>query len=140
MKHSYWYSIALILALLASSAHAGDSEQKRRSHDRQGPDMEQRMQRLSEELQLSDEQSEQLQAVMEAAALERETVREKFEEQIKPELCAIHLATMEQVREILTAEQAAELEGRMDRWASAEGPGGKFRGKVRGLQDCAPTS
>jgi len=136
MKHEYWYSIALALSLLAGPACAGDNESRGGPHDRGGPNMEKRMQHLSEELDLSDEQSKELQAVMEVAALEREAVREKFEEQIKPELCAIHLSTMEQVREILTEEQAAELESRMERWASADGHGGRSRGKGPMLRDC----
>ena len=135
MKHSYWYSTTLALILIAGAAHAGNGNPGR-SSDRHGPDMQKRMQQLSEDLELSDEQKAQLQTVMQAAAVEREAVREKFEEQIKPELCAIHLNTMAEVREILTAEQAQELEGRMDRWADAEGPGGRSRGKGRGLRDC----
>lgn len=138
MKHPYFYSVALTLSLLAGSAWAGDNEEHHSSHDRHGPNMEKHMQRLREDLGLSDEQSAELQAVMEAAALERDAVREQMEEQFKPELCAIHLSTMEQVREILTAEQAAELETRMDRWAPA-GPGGKVRGKGRSLKDCEQT-
>jgi len=135
MKHPYFYSITLTLSLLAGSAWAGDNEARHSSHDRHGPNMEKHMQRLSEDLELSDEQSDQLQAVMEAAALERDAVREQMEEQFKPELCAIHLTTMEQVREILSAEQAAELESRMDRWA-AGGHAGKFGGKGRSLKNC----
>ncbi len=139
MKHSCLFSIPLALLLAASSAQAGDTEAQGRHHDRHdrhGPDMEKRMQRLSEELELSSEQSAQLQAVMEAAAAEREALREQHEAQIKPEMCALHLATMEQVREILSPEQAEELEAKLDRWASAEGPGSRHRGKGRAMKDC----
>jgi Spy/CpxP family protein refolding chaperone len=136
MKHSYLFSIPLALLLVASSAQADDTENPGRHHDRQGPDMEKRVQRMSEELDLSSEQTAQLQAVMEAAASEREAVREKYEAQIKPELCALHLATMEQVREILSPEQADEMESRLNRWAAAEGPEGRHRGKGRALKDC----
>jgi len=137
MKHSCLLSISLALILAVSAAHAGDNEGPGKNHERHGPDMEKRMQRLSEELDLSSEQSEQLQAVMEAAAIEREALRERYEAQIKPELCALHLATMEQVREILSPEQAEDLEGRMDRWASGEGPG-RHRGRGHPMQDCDP--
>jgi Spy/CpxP family protein refolding chaperone len=134
MKHSYLISISLALLLSASLAQAEPRDRPQR-----GPDMEQRIERMTEELDLSEEQSEQLLAVMQASAAEREALRDKYEAQIKPELCTLHLATMEQVREILTAEQAAEMEDRLARWASSEGPDGGRRGKKGNpLKDCEP--
>lgn len=134
MKHSSLIGIALALLLATSAAQA---EPRDRQH--RGPDMDKRIERLTEELDLSEEQSEQLLAVMQASAVEREALREKHEAQIKPELCTLHLATMEQVREILTAEQAAELEDKLDRWASNDAPGGRHHGKKgRALKDCEP--
>jgi len=137
MKHSCLLCIPLALLLGASTAQANDDDNSGKYHDRHGPDMERRMEHLSEELQLTSEQSEQLQAVMEAAAIEREAILEEFETQIKPQLCALHLDTQEQVREILSPEQAEELESRMERWAPGGGPG-RHRGKGHPMQDCEP--
>lgn len=134
MKQSYLIGIPLALLLSASLAQAEPGD-----HGRRGPDMDQRIERLTEELGLSEEQSDQLLAVMQASAAEREALREKYEAQIKPELCTLHLATMEQVREILTAEQATELESKLERWASADAPGGRPHGKKGNmLKDCDP--
>jgi Spy/CpxP family protein refolding chaperone len=133
MKAFYYLSVPLALLLSASSSHAGSPEEFR---GRQGPDMEERMERLAEELDLSTEQTDQLQSVMEAAADEREALREKYARQMKPELCSLHLATMEQVREILSEEQAQELEEKLERWGPGGGPGGRHPGKGRPWQDC----
>ncbi|MDZ4728396.1 MAG: hypothetical protein SH820_00395 [Xanthomonadales bacterium] len=134
MQNSYLISIPLALLLATSIAQA---EPRDRHH--RGPDMEKRIERMTEELALGEEQSAQLLAVMEASAAEREALREKYATQMKPELCTLHLATMEQVREILTAEQAAELEGKLERWSSDDAPGGPHHGrKDRALKDCEP--
>ena len=134
MKHSYLISIPLALLLAATSAQAEPGDRGNR-----GPDMEKRIERMTEGLDLTTEQNEQLLAVMQASAAERQALREKHEAQIKPELCTLHLATMEQVREILTAEQAAELEGKLERWASTDRPEDQRHGKKGNpLKDCAP--
>lgn len=131
MKTFYYLILPLAVLLSASSAQAGSPGKHRDGH---GPHMEKRMERLAEKLDLSSEQSEQLQAIMEAAAAERDALREKYAAQIKPELCSLQLATMEQVREILTPEQAEALEGRLERWVATDVSGG---GRHRGQgQDC----
>lgn len=136
MKHAYMISIPLALLLAASSAQADPRDRQQR-----GPDMEKRIEHMTEELDLTDEQSDQLLAVMEASALERDALREKYAAQMKPELCTLHLATMEQVRNILSEEQAAELETKLERWASDDAPGGPRHGrKDRALKDCEAQS
>jgi Spy/CpxP family protein refolding chaperone len=136
IKQSFMTSLLLALLLAASSAQAEPRDKQYRDR---GPDMETRIERLTEELDLSEEQSEQLLAVMQASAAERKALRDKYEAQIKPELCALHLATVEQVRGILSAEQADELESKLERWASDGAPGGRHHGKKgHALQDCEP--
>lgn len=132
------FMASTLLALLLAAGLAQAESRDKPYRDR-GPDMEKRIERLTEELDLSEQQSEQLLAVMQAAAVERKALRDKYEAQIKPELCTLHLATVEQVREILNAEQAAELESKLERWASDEAPGGRHHGKKgRMLKDCEP--
>jgi len=140
MKHTKliktrYLASTLALFLLATGTVLAQPEGKR--HDRKPPDIEQRLERLSEELGLSEDQAAQLKSVMEASAAERKALKDKYEAQIKPEMCALHEATMEQVREILTPEQAAEMEDRMQRWALEENDSGRqMRKRQRALQDC----
>lgn len=141
MKTSSLLGLAMVSLLMASAVHAaggagpgdGPRDGHRKGHwGHGGPDMEQRVERMAEELGLSEEQSTQLLAVFEASAAEREALRQKIDEQFKPERCAIQTATVAQVREILTDEQEAELEGRLERWADLgedkgrRGPRGGF--------------
>ena len=127
-----------VALLVAGSAHAG------RPDHPHGPfehDFERRVERLAEDLDLSAEQREQLLAVFEASATEHEALREKIQQQFGPEMCALRLATEEQVREILTAEQQAELDERKQRMAEfveGRGPRGD-KGPMAGfLDDCEP--
>lgn len=145
MKHSLltgtaWgitASIAVTLLLCTSTAQAGGRDDHRGRH---GPDLEKRVAHMAVELDLSDEQSEQLLTVLQASLAEREALQEKIDAQFKPELCALHLATREQVRAILTEEQAAELEGRMDRLADGGEPRGWHGRKGGPALDCEPAS
>lgn len=134
MKTATLIGFPLVLLLVAGSVLAGSRD--RPPHDPFEFDSERRVERMTEELGLSAEQSEQLLAVFEASDTEREALRQRIDEQFKPEICALHLATTEQVREILTEEQQAEFEDRLDRWAGAAE--GKGRHGPRGgfLQDC----
>jgi Spy/CpxP family protein refolding chaperone len=137
MKLSILSGTTLALLLAAGTAHAGDPGDH---HGRHGPDLEKRVAHMAVELDLSDEQSQQLLAVLQASAAEREALQAKIDEQFKPEMCALHLATKEQVLEILTAEQAAEMEGHLDRMSGVADARG-WRGPKGGpMQDCEPES
>jgi Spy/CpxP family protein refolding chaperone len=134
MKHSYLISIALAIVLAASSAQADSRDRQHR-----GPDVDKHVERLSAELDLTTEQSDQLLVILQASAAEREALRDKYAAQMKPELCSLHLATMAQVQDILSGEQAAELEAKLERWAADDAPGGRHHGKkARALKDCEP--
>ncbi len=134
MKHPY-LNVFLVTVFLVVAAGSAEAQGKR--HHRQAPDIEKRVERLTGELDLTAEQSEQLLAVLEASAEEREALRARYEEQMKPEFCAIHLNTMEDVRAILSPEQAAQLEGRLEGWAEAMDAQDRRGGKRRQLlRDC----
>ncbi|HET6565537.1 MAG TPA: Spy/CpxP family protein refolding chaperone [Xanthomonadales bacterium] len=135
MKFSPFLSIPLALLLVTGSALAGPGDGPRSRH---GPDFDKRVERMAEELDLTDEQSAQLVEVFEASAIEREALREKMEEQFRPERCALHLTTVEQIREILTDEQEAEMEDRLERWANSADSHGKKGRKGGPMQDCDP--
>jgi len=134
MKNICYLSLPLALLLSASSVLAGSRDHPQ--HGRFEFDSERRVERMTEELGLSDEQRDQLLAVFEASDAEREELRQRIEEQFKPEMCALHHATAEQVREILTDEQEAEFKEGLDLWADyAKGKG--RRGHRGGFpQDC----
>jgi Spy/CpxP family protein refolding chaperone len=137
MKTVTLVSAALAL-LVAGSAHAGHRDHP---HGPFEPDFEKHVQRMAEELDLSAEQSDQLQAVFEASITEHEALRARIQEQFGPEMCALRQATDEQVREILTSEQQAELDERKERLAEfAEGRGPRGHKGPMGafLAECEP--
>jgi hypothetical protein len=138
MMNTRYLVVFLSSLLLASNAIAADNKADQyKRHDRGGPDIEKRIERLGEELQLTDEQSDELVVVLEASTAEREALREKYEAQMLPEFCALHAATMVQVRDILSAEQADQLENKLERWASEGDPRKGPRGKPRRfMQEC----
>lgn len=71
---------------------------------------EQRLARLSEQLDLSPEQSRQMLQLLQAAADDHEAVRERFFEQFGPEICAIRQNTEADILALLTPAQVAQFE------------------------------
>ncbi len=72
--------------------------------------VEERVARLSEKLGLDDSQSARVLDIMTAAEAEREAMRAEHEAAIQADICALHTSVKSQMAEVLTAEQAAELE------------------------------
>ena len=151
MKTAMLICAPLTLVLLAGSALAGFDGRDGHSHgDRHGDrpgdrhggphgfDAAKRVERMTKELDLTDEQGKQLLAVFEAADAEREALRKQIEEQFKPAMCAQHLATAEQVREILTDEQEAEFEERLERMGDFAASKGRRGPRGAFLEDCQP--
>ena len=114
-------TIPLILAVAALAASGPALAQQRPAdQDLQRPDpqgwhmprvgAEQQLARLSEQLQLSDEQSLQLLEVLQAARDEREILQARVMEQMQPEICAQMRNTETAILEILTQEQAQQFE------------------------------
>jgi Spy/CpxP family protein refolding chaperone len=118
MKH---IAIPTLLALVISTASfaqpydpAGRPGGADRHRDRgafSGPPSAERMvERLSRELELNAEQSGELLTILKTAQTEREALHQQALEEVKPELCALHLDTREQISTILSAEQNAALD------------------------------
>lgn len=70
------------------------------------PGAEQQLARLDQALDLSDEQSAELLAVLQAADAERQALHERVMAQFRPEICALMLETDADVIAVLTPEQA----------------------------------
>jgi Spy/CpxP family protein refolding chaperone len=101
--------LATAAMLTASTASAGPPEQE--GPWRMGPaGPEQRLARLSEQLDLSPEQSLQVLELLQAAADDHEAVRERFVEQFGPEICAIRQNTEAEILALLTPGQVAQFE------------------------------
>jgi Spy/CpxP family protein refolding chaperone len=100
--------LALITLMFAASAMAEPPRGKGPSGDwhHGPPGAEQHLARLDQALELNDEQSAELLAVLQAADAEREALHERVMAQFRPEICALMLETDADVIAVLTPEQA----------------------------------
>ena len=80
----------------------------------------------AEALDLSDEQSAQLLALLQSAETERQAIHEEVMEQYRPQLCALRNDTDAGILALLTAEQAESYEEMKEnrRERRGFGPGG----------------
>jgi len=104
-------SIALTAAALLMTTNAfarppGDDAQWHMGP----PGAEERLARLSHELQLTPEQSLQMLEILQASEAEHDSIRERIMNEIQPEVCALMEQTREQIRAILTPEQVAAFD------------------------------
>jgi len=101
----------LTLAALLMTASAFARPPGDEGHWRMGPPgAEQRLARLSQELQLTPDQSLQMLEILQASEDEQDAIRERVMNRIGPEICASMDQTREQIRAILTSEQVAEFD------------------------------
>jgi len=106
--------VALAAALLLVAATAAARQDGPPRGDRGGhrgpPDAEMLVARMTEALDLSDEQSAQLLVVMQEVDQERNALHERMMELMKPEVCDLQLRTDSEISSILTPEQLALFE------------------------------
>jgi Spy/CpxP family protein refolding chaperone len=100
------YVLLLLAALVAASAWAEPGGDRHRGP----PDAERRVERMSEELDLSEEQATRLLEIFEAADLERQAIHEAYRAQMEPEVCALHQSVQVQVHDVLDEEQSAQFD------------------------------
>lgn len=136
MKIPYLANTALITsvaALLLSTpmALAGPPDHHGFQHP---PGAEQRLARLDQRLDLNDAQAAELLQVLQQAEAVHEDLRERVMEQMKPELCAHLDEVRQEIRSILTKEQADLFEQMHERSRNRSGLGHK---RSRQLPDCA---
>ncbi len=126
--------ISALLCLLASGSAL--AQKQRGEHDWRGgpPSIEQKLARISEALDLSNEQSVQMLVVLQEQEESRAALHEQSMQMLGPEICAQRLETQEAILAILTPEQTAlflaQAEQRRQKAAN------RGRGKNRGGLDC----
>jgi Spy/CpxP family protein refolding chaperone len=102
-------SLATAALLVSAAAYAGPPD-----HDgswRMGPpNAEQRLARMSQELDLDPVQSQQMLQLLQEADADHEAVRARFFEEAGPELCAIRQNTEAEILALLTPEQAEQFQ------------------------------
>ena len=126
---------ALALAgFLLSAPLSAQPEHGNRNALQGPPSAEEQLARMSEALDLSDEQAVALLEVLQAARAEREAIHEQAMDQFGPELCALKQDTEARILAILTTEQAALLEQRKEERAANAG---KRRNRDKERFDCS---
>lgn len=95
--------------LLSTAAIAGNPGHERgKMHGKFGA--EHQLARMRRALDLSDEQSQELLVILQAAEEERRATFERVMEEAKPEICAQRDATHSAILDVLTVDQAEEFE------------------------------
>lgn len=127
--------ISALLCLMASGSVLAQKQQGGRDWQGGPPSVEQKLARISEALDLSDEQSVQMLVVLQEQEASRIALHEQSMALLGPEICAQRLETEESILAILTPEQADQfLEMAEQRRQKA---GNRDRGgKNRGGLDC----
>lgn len=101
------------------------------------PTIEERVGRLTEELGLNEEQAAQVTEIFTAADEEREALRAKHEQLISDDICALKDSVDAQLGDVLTAEQASELDALMEERAKHREEHDEWRGRGhRSFMDC----
>jgi Spy/CpxP family protein refolding chaperone len=104
------FAAALLLVAASAVARQDGGPHGDRSGHRGPPDAEMRVAKMTQMLELTDEQSAQLLVVMQDLDVEREALHDRMLEQMKPELCDLQLRTESEINGILTPEQRVLLE------------------------------
>lgn len=98
------------------------------------PGAEQQLSRLDQALELSDAQSAELLAVLQAADAERQALHERVMADFRPEICALMQDTDADILAVLTPEQAENYRQMQEERRQRQGGG---RGHRFGDLDCA---
>ena len=130
------FSIIAVLALgslVASSNLASAQDQKEKGGGRRGPSVEQRMERMTEELKLTDEQKPKVKAVLEASQKKRQelfTDSSVPREERREKMRGIMENENKKLKEILTPDQYTKHEKMLEEMrGAAKGKGGGKKGQ-----------
>lgn len=123
-----WVPVAALV--LASVAWAQQGPGKGQGHGR--PSLDDRVARLSQELDLTDEQAADVREIMQQAQASRPNVRIMEREEARPALCKHMLETDAQIKAVLTESQVEQYETFKESRKAGLG-GGRGRGPV----DCS---
>ena len=111
-------AVLSVAILLSGTALAQQSERQGR---RGMMDPKERVNRMVEQYDLSDEQAGQLSQVFEEGKANRPNVRGKSREEARPEVCRYILKTHDEIMEILTPEQGEQFTQDMQERARGRG-------------------
>src|SRR5210317_2562166 len=95
--------------LLAAGSALADKQQGGRDWKQSRPSVEDVLARMSESLDLSDEQSVELLVILQQHAAEKKAFHEQSMALLGPEICAQRAAAEEDVLAILTADQQEQF-------------------------------
>ena len=104
----------LALGSLVACSNMAMAQDQKPGGGRRGPSVEQRMERLTEELKLTDEQKPKVKAVLEDSQKKREELRGVPREERQEKVRAIVANEDKKLKEILTADQYAKYEKARD--------------------------
>ena len=127
--------VLAVLLLLAAGAVAAQNEQAGREWKQGPPSVEDMLARMSDALELSDEQAIEMLVVLQQHAAEKAALHEQTMALMGPEICAQRASAEEDILAILTPEQTEQfLQIREERKARAEE---RNRGRGRNRHDCS---
>ena len=122
----------LLFCLLVAANAAAQPGPLRGDGDWGPPSPQDRVERLSEDLDLNEEQTAKLLDIFTASDAEREALRKKHEELIRQDVCSFHEKMNGQIKSVLTAEQSTKFDDLMARKkAHREGHHRHHHGKDR---------
>jgi protein CpxP len=128
-------SLIAVLALggLVACANLASAQQSSNGAPRRGPNLEQRMDRLTTELKLTDEQKPKVKKVLEASQKKMQELRADTSlsrEERGPKMRAIRQDEQKQLKAILTPDQYEKLQSMpRGRRGGAQGQGGQSNAK-----------
>jgi Spy/CpxP family protein refolding chaperone len=128
MKSPIILCIPVVALMLASTAWSQQGQGK--GHGR--PSLDERVARLSQELDLSDEQAMQVRDIMSDAQASRPNVRIMDREEARPALCRHMLETDARIKAVLSESQVEQYD--VFKESRKAGMGG---GRGRGPVDCS---
>ena len=95
---------------------------------------------MSQDLNLDENQKAKLLEIFSATDVERDALRKKHEEQIRQDICSLKQSTTQQIKHVLTAQQATEFDKMMaSREAHREGHKRRHGKEGRPPMDCEET-
>ena len=98
-------SILAVVSLLAAGSAFAEKQHGGRDWQKGPPSVEERLARISAALDLSDEQSLEMLAILQEQEENKAALHEQMMEMMGPEICAQKAQTEEDILGILTAEQ-----------------------------------
>ncbi|MBT8047675.1 MAG: hypothetical protein HKO99_04220 [Xanthomonadales bacterium] len=128
-------ALAMISLLSAGTVFALDQQRDRNWH-KGPPSVEQKLARISEALNLSDEQSSQMLAILQEQEQRKAALHEQTMALLGPEICAHRAESEEAILSILDDEQAALFQESQEKRRERAGQRDRRRARSGDL-DCA---